>query len=910
MEIKAIKEQLSVETVLAHYGLKADKHHRLLCPFHPDKTPSLQIYPKTNTYCCFSTNCTAGTGDVIQFIQLKENCSKHDAIMKAKEFISGGANPSISAFAHRSLGADELSDTGELRRTKSGVMPNDIDRIAVLTKVFSYFKVSLPRTKKAVDYLQGRSINYQQHEVGYNSGGLHAESKNHHLVESMVKYGLLKARPAGGYSVWAKDCVMFPLKNKDNKIVSVYGRSIINNEDSRHFYLQNRDGLYPHYPKAEATKLILTESIIDAASLLQQPDITTHHEVLSLYGTNGLTEEHLQAIISLKHLQEIILMLNGDDAGRAAVQKHYSTLMNLLPAITITNVELPDGEDINSMLQTHEDPQVLSDLIEQRKPINVNAEHNFLFSIESKNHESLKGIVPALTNKNKLNTCNAELLLYDDHDLYIEVLGGIKITGLDRMKVTLKILHKETTQLPIWHSLDLYHHVQREQLMNNIADAFDIGTTVINQIIAELIKSLEGYRLQKIESLQKKPEEPQELTAAQRQAAITELQKPNLLQRTSEMIALSGIVGETTNSLIAYLVYSTRKQHIPLHVMFLGASGSGKTYLQEKIAELIPDEDKIEITQITDNALYYFKQHELAHKLILIEDLDGAMAVFYPLRELQTKRRISKTVTLKDSKGNLKTITLTVEGPVCVSACTTKEKIYEDNANRCLLLYIDQGKEQDKRITEYQTKAAAGEINKQREQQYRELFKNMQRVLQPVKVINPYAKYIELPDQVFKPRRTMTLLLGFIEAITFYHQYQREVKRDDNNQPYITTTIADIEAAFTLLKEVLFSKSDELAKATRNFLEQLKQYAVNYQLSSFKIQDIRRAFRLPPRSIQRYMKELSQYGYIKKIGGQARRVGYEYSITDTQEYEQLQSAVGNHLESILLQVKSNAAMRQ
>jgi DNA primase len=70
--------------------------------------------------------------------------------------------------------------------------------------------------------------------------------------------------------------------------------------------------------------------------------------------------------------------------------------------------------------------------------------------------------------------------------------------------------------------------------------------------------------------------------------------------------------------------------------MFLRSSGSGKTYLQEKISELIPQEEKIEITRITENALYYFKQHELEPKLILIEDLDGALSVFYPLRELQT----------------------------------------------------------------------------------------------------------------------------------------------------------------------------------------------------------------------------------------------------------------------------------
>ena len=815
--------------------------------------------------------------------------------MKAKELVSTNAeNPSFSASV-----------------IKSEPLPaTPIDKIAVLTKVISYFKVSISRTKKAVDYLQGRSINYQQHEAGYNSGGLHGESKNHHLVASMEKYGLLKPRPAGGYSVWAKDCVIFPLKNKDNKIVSLYGRSIINNDDSRHFYLQNREGLYPGYPKAATTKLIITESVIDAASLLQQKAITDQYEILSLYGTNGLTQEHLQAIVSLQDLREIIFMLNGDDAGRAAVQKHYSVLMSVLPGIIITNVELPEGEDVNSLLQTHDDPAVLADLIEQRKSIIQTPVNNIFLSIENKN-PAQQVTHPALSNRNKLNTANTELLLYDDAELYIEILGGIKITGLDRMKVTLKILHKETAQLPIWHSLDLYQHDKREQLISHIADAFDISTTVINNTIAELIRALEDYRLQKIESLQKKPEEKPEMTAAQRQAAINELQKPNLLQRTSEIIALSGIVGETINSLIAYLVYSTRKQPIPLHVMFLGSSGSGKTYLQEKIAELIPEEEKIEITQITENALYYFKQHELQNKLILIEDLDGALTVFYPLRELQTKRRISKTVTLKDSKGNLKTITLTVEGPVCVSGCTTKEKIYEDNANRCLLLYIDQSKEQDKRITQYQTQSAAGEINKESEQRYKELFKNMQRILQPVRVINPYAKHIELPEQVFKPRRTMTLLLGFIEAVTFYHQYQREVKRDENNQPYITTTIADIEAAFTLLKEVLFSKSDELTNATRHFLENLKVHINSSRLDSFKTQDIRKTFRLPPRNIQRYMKELHQYGYIKKLSSQAGRAGYEYAITDTQEYEQLQNAVDRHLQSILSRVASvNATMRQ
>jgi DNA primase len=70
MEIKEIKQQLTIQTVLNHYGVKADKNGIANCPFHSDKTPSFQVYPKSNTYCCFSSNCSAGTGDQIQFIEL------------------------------------------------------------------------------------------------------------------------------------------------------------------------------------------------------------------------------------------------------------------------------------------------------------------------------------------------------------------------------------------------------------------------------------------------------------------------------------------------------------------------------------------------------------------------------------------------------------------------------------------------------------------------------------------------------------------------------------------------------------------------------------------------------------------------------------------------------------------------
>jgi DNA primase catalytic core len=885
MELKDIKQQLSINQVLNYYNLKPDKNQRLVCPFHPDKNPSLQIYPKTNTYCCFSSNCKAGTGDQIQFIQLKENCTKHEALTKATSLING--NPSIT---QQQPEVAKLFIEAEPTSLRAG---QALEKIAVLTKLFKYFTKALPLTKKAVDYLEGRAINYKLHEVGFNTGDWHHKLNEKNFIASCEQYSLLKAKPANGFTVWAKDCIIFPLKNQEGKIISLYGRSITNNEDNRHFYLQNRSGLYPGYPSLTTKKLILTESIIDAASLLQQKGITEQYTVLSLYGTNGLTDEHQKAIIELPQLEEIILMLNADEAGAAATVKHYSTLKNLLPHVRITCVHLPAGEDVNSVLCTHDDAGVLQSLVDERTEANA----NLSFSIEKEK----PGITPA-SQQSKLNTSNPELLIYDNCELYFEILGGIKITGLDRMKVTLKVQHKEKTNHPQWYSIDLYNQVQREQTINNVAETLELSSQQTTNTFINLITELESHRIKKIEALQPKEKIKNELTTAARTAAVNELKKPKLLQRTSQLIQQCGIVGEVTNCLIAYLIYTKRKQEIPLHVMFLGSSGSGKTYLQERISELIPEEDKLEITQITENALYYFKQEELKNKLLLIEDLDGAMTVFYPLRELQTKRRISKTVTLKDSKGNLKTITLTVEGPVCVSGCTTKEKIYEDNANRCILLYTDQTRDQDKRINEYQTKLSAGEINRERESQYKELFKNMQRVLRPINIINPYAKYIELPEQVFKPRRTMTLLLGFIEAVTFYHQYQREVKKDASGQLYIETNIEDIEAAFNLLKDVLFSKSDELTKAARSFLEDLKLWLKKENKESFAAKEIRKLLRLAPATLKRYLSELERYGYIKSKGN--RYVKYEYSISDYEEYNSLKSSIDKHLQDVLQNIRN------
>ncbi|WP_259071967.1 hypothetical protein HDF24_11370 [Mucilaginibacter sp. X4EP1] len=504
----------------------------------------------------------------------------------------------------------------------------------------------------------------------------------------------------------------------------------------------------------------------------------------------------------------------------------------------------------------------------------------------------------------KLITENPELLLYLDGKLHITILGGIKLTGLDRLKVTLKLVCTDDKQNAFRHNLDLYNSIQAEQLIEKAADTLDMGTREISTAMSQLTTALESYRAERLDAMKPRQPEKKTLTEAERKAALTYLKSADLLSRTRQAIGQSGIVGEEVNSLIAYLTYTSRKRNTPLHLMCLGPSGTGKTWLQEKVSDLMPEEDKLEITTLSMNAFYYFGKEELKHKLLLIEDMDGADNVLYPLRELQSKRRISKTVTLKDSKGNLKTVTLNVEGPVCVSGCTTREQLYEDNANRCILLYMDDSPEQDKRIMDYQRKLSAGRVDQLEERNVREQLKNVQRLLKPISVKNPYATYLQLPEAVFKPRRTMLLLLLFTETITYYHQYQRELKTDeDTGGQYIESTIDDIQNAFRLLETTLLKKSDELNDACRSFFERLKAWLKQNDTDSFYSKEVRAAFRLSPSSLTRYLYELERMGYIKIARGN-RYKGFEYKIQNWDDLENLANDAQNMVKGILEKIKS------
>ena len=528
MEISEIKTQLTINQVLDHYGLIPNHSGMLHCPFHNDRTPSLQIYPKTNTYCCFSSNCDAGIGDVIEFIRLMEKSTKHEAILKAKSL----------------LGYVE---------SKSKDNNQELSRVAILTKYQASAQKGISGSERARSYATERSLDWERLKIGF-IGDRVPDSWNDHYKGSATSIGLLNKTKDSRYHHRFKNCLIFALQNAQGQAVGIYGRSI--NEGpaydkssaGKHYYLPgSHQGLYPAYPNPEAKKLILTESIIDAATLLQQETITNEYTVLACYGTNGFIAEHEQTIKELKHLEEIIIFFDGDEAGRKAVAKLSEQLQRIRSEITISQVQTPEGEDVNSLAQSHE-KEIFTHLLESRQTI---------FSTEKKKPE------PNNYNPTFAKATAGKLEIHPHRIVYKTATANYYIKGklqgtFETLRISLDIEHPDNKRKSR-SKVDLYEDKQVEKLSRDASDKLDLRSDLLQLDLETLTTLLEEHR----ESEQEKKEDT--TTASIKVPLHVEtqckefLKKPKLIKRLNEMIGQAGVVGEETNRIFLFGIASSYK---------------------------------------------------------------------------------------------------------------------------------------------------------------------------------------------------------------------------------------------------------------------------------------------------------------------------------------------------------------
>jgi len=760
---------------------------------------------------------------------------------------------------------------------KENIMKEDFKTLfADQQKALSPGTPSGQRSFRALEYIKQRGLEQVQ-EIGFNSGN---------------KWKKLK------------QCITFPLKDKDGNIVSLYGRRIINStpgykenynaEFGKHYYSGDRRGLYPNYPPQETETLIITEAIIDAASLLQIEGLS-HITILSAYGTNGLTTEHTEAINQLPNLQEVIFFFDGDAAGKEGVIKSTEKLHGLLSGAEVTTIPTPDGEDVNSMFVTYGKEAILQ-LIEERQPVN-NGPEPFL-SPEKPLIEKEAAAVQSLATP--LNTETPNKITYETQTARYIIKGSLPKT-FDRMGVSLDVQHLETgTKYRC--RLDLYEEKQARKEAREASEKLGLRGDLVENDLSQLTGLLEEYRDNQLQQTTGETNNDKPLTLAVQAQTKAFLSEPPsetvkpLIWRFNDLIGQSGIVGEENNRIFLFVIASSHKMKGTLHALIQGSSGSGKTHLLSKIAALMPSERVVKFTRVTENSFYNYDEFFFKNKLVCLEDIDGLKEeALFAWRELISNNQLSSSTSQKDENGNIRSAQRIVRGPMASICATTHGAIYEDNMGRLFIIAVDESQEQTKRIMDYQKQKAAGLIDAGKEKEATELLQNIVRMLKPCKVVNPFAYQIHLPEKAHKIRRLNELYLAFVKQVTIINQYQR--KKDAQGRTITETE--DLLTANEIMFDSIFLKVDELDGSLRQFYESLKGHIKtksNPEQYEFMQREVRHALNISKSQLQRYINDLVELEYLQQMGGYANR-GYKYKILWWDDIAKLREDVKEYLRN-------------
>jgi len=504
-----------------------------------------------------------------------------------------------------------------------------------------------------------------------------------------------------------------------------------------------------------------------------------------------------------------------------------------------------------------------------------------------------------------LDVQNPHFIIYTDENFIIDVLGGVDVWQIERLICTLRITHKDYPSFRT--TLDLYIDSQADKLIRTLCDKWDMKILDVSKSIHSFIAQIESYKLEHIRYPKGKKEYPFEMDFEEEQAAKKYLSNKNLINSLQKDLQHIGVLGEPVNTLLLFLAMASHKSNSPSSVLCLAKSGTGKSYILQKLSECMPRNSFSFHTQITENALYYFDSKQIDGKVLFIEDLEWTNQMLMPLSTLQTQGKLIKTRATKDKDGMLHSTTFEVKAKLCLIACAYSEKNYEQLSLPFLCLHLNHSHEQDINIMDYQKQIKAGLIN---EVEISKIQRHLQCViasLKKVNIINPYATLINLPDDVPHPRKSLLLLLNFIETITFFFQYQRETidKTTGDSSAALTDRVTvkthpdDIELAFKLLKNCLFRRADELSATARGFYVWLQKFVKEAQTNQFTALDIRKAKRIHPRTLNRYLQELTLFHYIQVTGGNKHREGYRYKITDLNEDNTLNKNIENALNKTL-----------
>ena len=921
-EIDRVKQQTDLAALVRSRGIDLQKHgsngHLVgLCPFHKDtENPNFIVTPGKGLYHCMA--CGAA-GNAIQFVQKFDGVSFRHAFEILNE---GPAAYSAPDNHPNRWGTDDA--TRPMKRTTVRRLDNpfkpDAEDVELLDQVVDYYHERLLKTPPALDYLKQRGL-YDEtalraFRIGYadRTLGLRLPERNRKdgkaIRERLIKLGLLRDTGHEHFN----GSVIVPVFDEQGHVAEMYGRKSgkVTKPSLPHLYLPGPHAGIWNPDALDGGEVILCEAPLDALTFWTNGI----QNVTFIYGTEGFPDYLFDAMLTHR-VKTVRLAYDADEAGNRAAKRDADKLT--AHGIECYRIRFPFGMDANeyalkvtpaakSLATAVKSAEWMGGPTDRPRATRAGASSSKEIAANSnlvaQNFPPEAGL-PSAEAAPQPETANqkSDLPILERQGEYHVMAQGkrqYRVGGLDKnnslevFKVAVRVRYEESFHLD---SFDMTRDGERRRFIERAAEETGLEKELIKRDIGRLLLALEDAQQQRLAAaVETTGDRTPDMTADERKEALEFLKSPNLVDRIAETFEACGLVGEETNRLAAYLACTSRKLDRPLAVIIQSTSAAGKSALMEAVLAMFPQEESVKYSAMTGQSLYYLGEQDLKHRILAIIEEEGAEKASYALKLLQSEGELTIASTGKDPHtGRMETQEYHVEGPVMIFLTTTAIDIDEELQNRCLTLTVDESREQTERIHALQRQARTLEGLRLRKRRARllTLLRNVQRLLEPVDVVNPWADQLTFTAERTRTRRDHEKYLTLIDAIALLHQHQRQGNDDGDGGKYITVTLDDIELANRIAPELLGRSLDELPPQSRRMYEAVKAIVrdrmaaqeVEQRFALFSRRELREHLGWSITQVRVHLERLRQFEYITaRYGSVGSAFQYEL-LTDCNEPE-------------------------
>lgn len=766
-----------------------------------------------------------------------------------------------------------------------------------------YYHQNLLNSPVAQAWLEKRGLNHPElvshfklgfagaHGISGEAGVLPSTSSNEgkRLRERLLGLGVL--RPATKQDHF-RGCFVAPVIGwpesvnvaHRGRVLQLYGRRTsadnqVKKGSSRHLYLPSPlAGVWNEAALKASTGVVLCEALIDAMTFW----CAGLRNVIAAYGCNGFTADHLAAL-QYHGVRRVMLAFDRDEAGDRGAQSVAGELLEA--GIGAWRVQFPAGMDANEYALKSGSPEsALGLALEQARWMGHGTGPGVVFAHETvasggDNPSSLTAPAPTADAAPCGQTGAGELLLRCGPRIW-RVRGWQKNTVAGVMKVSAQVRDEASGAFHV-DSLDMYNARARQGYIAAAAGELACEPSVIKREAGRVLLMLEQKQDERLRAVESEETPSVTVSGEDEAAALALLKSPDLAERITADMAACGVVGESTNLLTGYLAAVSRKLDKPLAVLIQSSSAAGKSSLMDAVLNLMPEEERSRYSAMTGQSLYYLGETSLQHKILAIAEEEGVRQAAYALKLLQSDGELKIASTGKNEQsGELVTREYTVQGPVMLMLTTTAIDVDEELLNRCLVLTVNESREQTQAIHAMQRRAQTLEgLLAETEKEYlTKLHQNAQRLLRPLKVVNPFAHQLTFLSDKTRTRRDHMKYLTLIQSVALLHQYQREVKRAANRGKvieYIEVQKSDIALANRLAHEVLGRTLDGMPPQTRKLLlliqamvkETAQRQGCTASEVRFTRRDIRAYSNWSDSQLKNHCMRLSEMEYLLLHGG-------------------------------------------